>query len=120
MAALKWGKQLERLVSSKELDIMYFGDSDIARWPLAPPRVGAGGATMAECSKFAPRISSEYGFRIKILIVLAGENDLAQGSSPESVVLDAISLANQALEFVDKIFFISTKPEPATLELYTL
>lgn len=108
-----------------EGSLVLFGDSDIARWkefkkiltagaePISHVfRCGVDGATLAELLVFAPRLLEKYVPRI--VLIAAGENDLAYGRHPAKVFSDFRSLVNLVSDSLLKLIYISTKPEPAT------
>src|SRR5581483_4626564 len=76
--------------------IVFTGSSSIARWaslvadmkPLPVTNRGFGGSQYTDVDQYAERIVVAY--RPKIVVVYAGDNDLAEGSpkTPESVVGD--------------------------------
>jgi lysophospholipase L1-like esterase len=73
--------------------IVFVGSSSIVKWDLAKsfPGVeainrGFGGSQLADSVHFAPRIVTKYEPRLVVLY--AGDNDLAAGKTPEQVADD--------------------------------
>eukprot|EP00668_Euglena_longa_P045383 GGOE01061042.1.p1 GENE.GGOE01061042.1~~GGOE01061042.1.p1 ORF type:complete len:190 (+),score=51.24 GGOE01061042.1:31-600(+) len=104
---------------------VFFGDSDVAYWPdlevdfptLQPLKCGIPGATMADVVAFAPRLVEKYA--PSLIVCVAGENDIGQGETPATVVMyfqQFLDLLSNKLPLT-RLFYISTKNEPATAEL---
>lgn len=115
----KWEKALSGV--SGRVPLVFFGDSDVARWKglettfLGSLCCGAGGAQMSDCANYAQTVFDQT--QPDIAIILAGENDLAMSVAPKDVVASSLKVADCALRFAKHVFFISTKPEPATTGL---
>jgi lysophospholipase L1-like esterase len=73
---------------------------------------GFGGSELADSVRFAPRIVVPYEPRIVVLY--AGDNDLAFGKSPEQVAADFEAFTRLVLGRLPKtkIIFLSIKPSP--------
>jgi lysophospholipase L1-like esterase len=102
--------------------VVFVGSSSIRLWSdlksqLKVPRAvinrGFGGARLSDCTKYLDRLVFPYAPRL--IIVYAGDNDLAEGREPTDV-------ANEFVRFVERvrkslpatrIAYISIKPSPA-------
>jgi len=99
---------------------VFYGSSSIRLWETlaedVDPRVlnlGFGGSTLEACSYFYPRLVKPV--HPGSLFVYAGDNDLGDGHSPETVRDCFRSLARQVAESEGAIpfGFASVKPSPA-------
>jgi lysophospholipase L1-like esterase len=101
--------------------IVFVGSSSIRFWPNmasdfpdAPVlNRGFGGSTLEDVIYFAPRIVLPYAPRV--IVLYAGDNDLAAGRTPEQVLGDYTSfvrLVRQALP-ATRLVFMSIKPSPS-------
>lgn len=97
--------------------IVFAGSSSIRLWDLAKsfphlPAVnrGFGGSQMADVVHFAPRIVLKYDPRL--IVLYAGDNDLAAGKTPERVQAGFQALVKTVHEKLPKarIVFICIKP----------
>lgn len=106
--------------------VLFTGSSSIRLWDtleadMAPLRVlnrGFGGAHMSHVLHFADRIIAPYAPRA--LVVYAGDNDIAAGKSPETVVADFEALVAHVREKQPTlpIYFITIKASRARWELW--
>jgi lysophospholipase L1-like esterase len=97
--------------------ILFVGSSSIVGWKLEQcfpdlPVInrGFGGSEIADSLHFAPRIILPY--RPKIIVLYAGDNDVAKGKSPERVLADYrqfVKAVHHALPQA-RIVFIAIKP----------
>ena len=105
--------------------ILFVGSSSMRLWPgLAsdfPGRAiinrGFGGSTLAEVTHYAPRIVIPY--RPRLVVVYAGDNDLATGMTPAEVAADyrrLVAVVRRALPGA-RIAFVSIKPSPSRWHL---
>lgn len=99
--------------------ILFVGSSSIRLWNLAEsfpdlPVVnrGFGGSQMADCVQFADRIVIPY--RPQVVVLYAGDNDIAAGKPPEAVLSDFKAFTTLVLDRLPdcRIAFISIKPSP--------
>lgn len=102
--------------------VLFVGSSSIRLWSQLPqdfsqaPVVlnrGFGGSTMAECHAFARQLVLPY--RPRHVLVYAGENDLAEGRSPEDVLASFrgfVDVVRTELPST-RISYISIKPSPS-------
>jgi lysophospholipase L1-like esterase len=101
--------------------IVFIGSSSIRNWtnvaadfPGAPVlNRGFGGSTLADVVYYAGRILLPY--RPHLVVLYAGDNDLAMGRTPERVVADYeafIARVRSALPAA-RVVFVSIKPSPS-------
>jgi len=102
--------------------VLFVGSSTIRMWsrvaedfrdqPVVINR-GFGGSTMAECSQFARELVVRY--RPRLVLVYAGDNDLAEGRTPMQVLESFAAFTNTVrAELPDtRIAYISVKPSPS-------
>jgi lysophospholipase L1-like esterase len=106
--------------------VLFVGSSSIRLWDRLPqdfsqvPLVinrGFGGSTMADCNQLARRLVIRY--QPRQVLVYAGDNDLAEGRSPEQVLqsFQAFAQAVRAELPATRISYISIKPSPLRAEL---
>lgn len=97
--------------------VVFVGSSSIRLWDLSKsfPRLSAlnrgfGGSQLADVVHFAPRIVLKYDPRL--IVLYAGDNDLAAGKTPQRVFADFQDFAKIVQEKLPKtrIVFISIKP----------
>ena len=101
--------------------ILFVGSSSIRLWPhLAQDfpghqviQRGFGGSELSDAVAFADRIVLPY--RPKIILVYAGDNDIANGKSPERVLADFRAFVEKVRAALPqtRIGFIAIKPCPA-------
>jgi lysophospholipase L1-like esterase len=101
--------------------VVFIGSSSIRNWTSVAadfPGVpvlnrGFGGSTLADVVYYADRILLPY--RPRLVVLYAGDNDLAEGRSPERVVADYrafIARLRSALPAA-RVVFVSIKPSPS-------
>lgn len=127
----KWETEIE---SFEEADrqhppakgaVLFIGSSSIRLWQsLAedfPGRKvinrGFGGSEIADSTFYVNRIITPY--RPKIIVLYAGDNDLANGKTPQQVFEDYKAFVRRVRRELPaaKIAFISIKPSPARASL---
>ena len=104
---------------------MFTGSSSIEQWGTLPadfPRLrvvnrGIGGTGLADLLAFAPLLV--YPLGPKLIVIYAGENDLAEGRTPEEIVRRFEQLCGQVRQFAPRArwLFLSLKPSPCRPEL---
>jgi len=106
--------------------VVFVGSSTIRMWsrlaqdfsqqPVVVNR-GFGGSTMADCSLFAADLVVRY--KPRLVLVYAGDNDLAEGRTPLQVLESFAQFANTVrAELPDtRIAYISVKPSPSREKL---
>jgi lysophospholipase L1-like esterase len=106
--------------------VLFVGSSTIRFWTQLPqdfrdvPVVinrGFGGSTMADCQYFVKQLVLQY--RPRQVFVYAGDNDLAEGRSPQQVLesFEGFVAAVRAELPETRIAYISIKPSPLRAEL---
>jgi lysophospholipase L1-like esterase len=104
--------------------ILLIGSSSILRWTNAPAQFpdhrlinrGFGGSHLSDSVAFVERIVIPY--QPKLVVLYAGDNDLAAGVSPERVLTDFqefVAKVQRALPET-RIAFISIKPSPSRMK----
>lgn len=101
--------------------IEFIGSSSIRRWTNTPAQFpehkifnrGFGGSHLADSVAFVDRILTPY--RLKLVVLYAGDNDIAAGKSPEDVFADFKEFVRKVHSGLPqtRIAFISIKPCPA-------
>ena len=106
-------------------EIVFVGSSSIRLWNLAESfpglkciNRGFGGSQMTDSARYADRIVVPY--RPRLVVVYAGDNDIAAGKSPEQILADAKSLVAAVHTKLPRtrIIFISIKPSIQRWHLY--
>jgi lysophospholipase L1-like esterase len=101
--------------------VVFVGSSSIRLWPdlaAAFPGVpvlnrGFGGSTLPEVLRYAPRVVLPY--RPRLVVLYAGDNDLAEGRTPEHVAGDYRRLVARLRREVPavRVAFVAIKPSPS-------
>ncbi|MDA8521751.1 SGNH/GDSL hydrolase family protein [Acidovorax sp. NCPPB 4044] len=106
--------------------VLFVGSSTIRLWtdlredfrqlPVVINR-GFGGSTMADCQYFVKNLVLQY--QPRHVMVYAGDNDLAEGRSPQQVLESFQSFVRSVREALPetRISYISIKPSPLRLTL---
>lgn len=101
--------------------VLFVGSSSIRLWddlekvfgPEVPvTKRGFGGSRMEDCARYARRLVLPY--RPRLVVVYAGDNDLADGRTPEQVEADFrhfVDVVRSALPET-RIAYLSIKPSP--------
>ena len=104
--------------------ILFIGSSSIRGWNLEPyfsdlPVInrGFGGSHIADSVAFAERIILPY--RPKVIVLYAGDNDVAAGKSPQQVLADYKAFTTKVHKSLPetRIVFIAIKPSIARWKL---
>lgn len=105
--------------------IVFIGSSSIRMWSnlerAFPGKTvinrGFGGSVISDSTRFADRILLPY--HPKIVVLYAGDNDLAAGKSPQQVFNDFKAFADKVRQGLPdaKLEFISIKPSPSRWKL---
>ena len=76
---------------------------------------GFGGSHIADNTCFAPRLI--YPFRPRVIVLYAGDNDIAYGLSPQQVADDYVDFSSSVRKALpdSRIIYISIKPSLAQL-----
>jgi len=118
----RWEKSIAKFETADEKKmppengILFVGSSSIVRWDVQKsfPKLpvinrGFGGSQIADSVHFAPRIVLKY--KPRIVVLYAGDNDLAAGKSPETVVADFTAFVQTVRKALPetRILFLSIK-----------
>ena len=105
--------------------VVFIGSSSISHWTqLAAdfpnhPVVGRGlgGARLDDCTQLVDRLVLPY--RPRAVVVYAGDNDLAEGATPDEVLNDYLKLVERirSARPGTRVVFVSIKPSPARAAL---
>lgn len=105
--------------------IVFVGSSSIRMWddlaadfPGEPVlNRGFGGSTLPDVTYYAPRIVLPY--RPRLVVLYAGDNDIAAGHTPRQVLADYESFVRELHDALPatRLVFISIKPSPSRWEL---
>lgn len=122
----RWQRHFERFAQSDRASspaadgVVFVGSSSIDFWNDLPAQFptqrvvqrGLDGATIADCTRNLDRLVLPY--RPRVVVLYAGDNDLAAGVAPERVVADFDDLVRQVHRTLPatKIVFVSIKPSP--------
>lgn len=100
--------------------IVFVGSSSISLWGNLETqfkaknivRRGLGGARMSDCAHYVDRLILPY--KPKLVVVYAGDNDLAEKAEPELVLAAYVDLVKQVHRALPetRIAFVSIKPSP--------
>jgi lysophospholipase L1-like esterase len=105
--------------------ILFVGSSSIRMWNVAKSfpdldviNRGFGGSHLADSVHFAPRIILKH--QPRVVVVYAGDNDIAAGKTPEKVAADFRDLVRVVQETFPKtrIVYISIKPSILRWKLF--
>jgi lysophospholipase L1-like esterase len=127
----QWAKDIARFEASDRLKhpptnaILFAGSSTMVYWntaksfpELATINRGFGGSHLSDSLYFAQRIIVNY--QPKTVVVYAGDNDLADGISPEQIrqdFLDLVKIIHKALPKT-RILYLAIKPCPKRWALF--
>jgi lysophospholipase L1-like esterase len=107
------------------VDAVFVGSSSIRLWDLSKSfpgsdvlNCGFGGAQLADVCRYADRLILPYD--PKVVFVYAGDNDVANGKSPEEISRDFNDLVQRVRAELPKtrIVFLSIKPSPKRWALF--
>lgn len=125
-----WADAMSAFASADKRDaqsggVVFVGSSSIRMWTDLEKRYrsyaainrGFGGSTLADCVKHLDRLVLPH--QPRLVVIYAGDNDLAGGRSAELVLLDFVELTSRIQERLPKtqIVFVSIKPSPARVDL---
>lgn len=115
----------DKLSSPSKGSVLFVGSSSIRVWPNLKadfPNIdvlqrGFGGSTLDEVDHYAPRIVLLYCPRL--IVLYAGDNDLAEGRTPEQILADFKTFVGLVRRPMPKtrIIFVSIKPSTARVAL---
>ncbi len=129
-ATSRWEKEIEAF-EKQEKDrpvpknaIVFVGSSSVRLWKLDKsfPDIdvvnrGFGGSQLADAVQFAPRLLFKQ--QPRLVVLYAGDNDLAAGKTPEQVAADFqefVQVVHKELPKT-KIVYLSIKPSPSRWKL---
>jgi len=128
---LQWEKAIQAFEASDKTNppprdaILMIGSSSIVKWTNAAAQFpdhrlinrGFGGSHLSDSVAFVERIVVPY--QPKLVLLYAGDNDIAAGKTPEQVFADfkAFVAIVQAALPQTRIAFISIKPSPSRMKL---
>jgi lysophospholipase L1-like esterase len=105
--------------------ILFVGSSSIRLWndlekqfgPSIVIKRGLGGSKMSDCTRYLDRLVFPY--KPRLVVVYAGDNDLAEGISPQGVLLSFQNFVERIQRELPttRIAYISIKPSPARVRL---
>ena len=80
-------------------------------------RVGFGGSRLSDCARYATRLVLPY--KPRLVVVDAGDNDLAEGATPDEVLASYRAFVAQVREALPetRIAYLSIKPSPSRAAL---
>lgn len=105
--------------------VVFVGSSSFRLWEDLEQRFkthaalnrGFGGSTLADCLRHLDRLVLPH--KPRVVVVYAGDNDLAMGRTPQEVFDDFLALTRRVHERLPRteIVFVSIKPSPARADL---
>ncbi len=118
-------EEADRQSPPKPGAVVFVGSSSIRMWESLAEDFpstyvlnrGFGGSAIADSTHFAGRVVTPY--RPRLVVLYAGDNDLANGRTPDQVLADFEAfVARVRGDLPDvKIAFVSIKPSPARVAL---
>jgi lysophospholipase L1-like esterase len=129
-AELRWKNELDVFVAADRQEppvvggILFVGSSSIRMWtglgtafPEQPVviRRGFGGSRLSDCADLVHRLVLPY--RPRLVVLYAGENDLAEGASPQDLLAHFVRFVQRVqMALPDtRIAYLSIKPSPSRL-----
>jgi hypothetical protein len=106
--------------------VLFVGSSSIRLWndlesqfadaPVVLKR-GFGGSRLSDCVRHLDKLVINY--RPRVVVLYAGDNDLAEGSTPEEILERVKAFSNGVHKQLPdtKVAFLSIKPSPARIKL---
>jgi lysophospholipase L1-like esterase len=108
--------------------VLFVGSSSIRLWSDLEKRFGDqpvikrgfGGSRLSDCTRYVDRLVVPY--KPRLVLVYAGDNDLAEGKSPQDVLTNFEKFVEeiQAKLPATRIAYISIKPSPARAKFMPL
>lgn len=112
--------------TARENEVLFTGSSSIRMWktlaadfdPIPAINRGFGGSTLPEVIHYADRIIFKY--QPQLIILYCGENDIADGASPEQVLESFKQLDEMIRKKLPKakLIYVSMKPSIARWNLW--
>lgn len=105
-----------------KIETLFIGDSDIEGWDTAPVfpnsiNVGVGGYTCGNVNDIID--SSLQEFKPKWVVIVCGENDLAERHTVDATFTDFEVVIEKIIDFGARALYLGTKPEPSTSGLHS-
>ena len=123
----RWRESLEGFAASDRErapapgGVVFVGSSSIRLWSdlerdfAAVPIVkrGFGGSRLSDCARYATQLVLPY--KPRLVVVYAGDNDLAEGATPDEVLASYRAFVAQVREALPetRIAYLSIKPSPS-------
>lgn len=123
----RWRESLEGFAASDRAHapapggVVFVGSSSIRLWNDLEREFGTegivkrgfGGSRMSDCARYTAQLVLPY--KPRVVVVYAGDNDLAEGGSPESVLASFQALVDQVHAALPdtRIVYVSIKPSPS-------
>ncbi len=116
----------DKLKAPAQGGVLFVGSSSIRMWndlesdfqslPVIVKR-GFGGSRMLDCTEHLQRLVTPY--KPKMVLVYAGDNDLAEGRSPQDVLKSFTAFVEGVRHTLPdtRIAYISIKPSPSRMQL---
>lgn len=127
----RWRDSLDAFAAADKLQapqpggVLFVGSSSIRLWTgvetafQSTPVIkrGFGGSRMLDCARYVGQLVLPYAPRL--VVVYAGDNDLAEGRSPQEVLQSYTDFVAQVREALPgtRIAYISIKPSPLRASL---
>ncbi len=120
-------KAFEKQAAVSPAGVLFTGSSSIRMWDLVrdfprwqPVNHGFGGSHLADVEHFADRII--YPRKPRVVVIYAGDNDVASGKNVETVLRDFQRLADNIHTHLPdaKIVYLAIKPSRARWPLYPM
>ncbi len=127
MVGKRWQQSFESFERSDRAQapsaggVVFVGSSSISLWEDLAAQFpkqhivqrGLGGARMADLARYADRLVLPY--RPRVVVVYAGDNDLAMGDTPDAIVAACDALVRQVQRALPeaRIKVMSIKPSPS-------
>jgi lysophospholipase L1-like esterase len=129
-AAQRWQSELQAFATTDRLKppapggVLFVGSSSIRFWtdlptsfselPLVIQR-GFGGARLSDCADLVPSLVLPY--QPRLVVLYAGENDLAEGATPHDLLAHFTRFVQQVQAALPatRIAYMSIKPSPLRL-----
>jgi len=123
----RWRESLEGFAASDRQSapapggIVFVGSSSIRLWndlerefsTVTIVKRGFGGSRLSDCARYVAQLVLPY--KPRLVVVYAGDNDLAEGATPQSVLASYAELVERVREALPetRIAYISIKPSPS-------
>jgi lysophospholipase L1-like esterase len=101
--------------------VVFVGSSSIRLWndlerefsTLPVVKRGFGGSRLSDCARYVAQLVLPY--KPRLVVVYAGDNDLAEGATPQSVLASYTEFVERVREALPdaRIAYISIKPSPS-------